>query len=80
MRFRLLLSKSALRAENVEAVWHVISNLEDFMKTWKARVKPAGSGASMEVQVQAKSYFDAKAMLEAKYGKGSITNGPMEAR
>ncbi len=50
------------------------------MKTWKARVKPAGSGASMEVQVQAKSYFDAKAMLEAQYGKGSITNMPMEVR
>lgn len=49
------------------------------MKTWKARVKPAGSSASMEVQVQAKGYYDAKAMLEAQYGKGSITIGPMEA-
>lgn len=48
------------------------------MKTWRARVRIGGS--STEVQVQAQSYFDAKRILEAQYGAGSITFGPTETR
>lgn len=46
------------------------------MKTYRARVKVGGS--SREVRIQAGSYFDAKALLEAQYGKGCITFGPVE--
>lgn len=79
MRFRLLLRELSYKAEywlyaRLQNLW------ETAMRTFKARVKPAGSGSSMEVTVQAKSYFDAKAMLEAQYGAGSIVSGPMETR
>jgi hypothetical protein len=45
-------------------------------KTWKAKIK-IGSGIQ-EVTVQADSFFKAKEMLEAQYGKGSIWMGPTE--
>ena len=45
---------------------------------WKARVK-LPNGASQEVVVEADSYFNAKAMIEAQYGKGCITIGPQRA-
>ncbi len=47
-------------------------------KRWKARVR-LSNGSSQEVQVQADNYFNAKAMIEAQYGKGSIASGPTEA-
>ena len=49
------------------------------IKTFKARVR-LSNGSSQEVTVQADDYFKAKAMLEAQYGKGSISSGPMETR
>lgn len=48
------------------------------MKTYKARVRL--SGRTIEVQVQARGSLDAKALLEAQYGKGSVVFGPIEAR
>lgn len=79
MRFRLLLRELIYKA--VFGFCGRLQNLwETAMRTFKARVKPAGSGSSMEVTVQAKSYFDAKAMLEAQYGAGSIVSGPMETK
>ena len=47
-------------------------------KTFKAKIRLKG-GAVQDVAVDADSYFNAKAMLEAQYGKGSITYGPTEA-
>ena len=44
------------------------------MRIWKARVKPAGSVTSQEVKISAETYADAKAQLEAQYGKNSIVN------
>jgi hypothetical protein len=48
------------------------------MKTYKARIRL--NGRDMWVQVQARSMQDARAMIEAQYGKGSILNGPDEVR
>ncbi len=45
------------------------------MKTFKAYVKV--NGVSREVRIQAKSHGDAKSLLEAQYGKGSVSGGPM---
>lgn len=44
------------------------------MKSYKAKVKM--DGRYVEVVIQAQNIMDAKSMLEAQYGKGSITNGP----
>lgn len=43
-------------------------------KTYSAKIR-LKSGIQ-EVTVQADSYFKAKEMLEAQYGKGSIFSGP----
>jgi hypothetical protein len=48
-------------------------------RTWKAKVK-LPNGAWQEVTVQADSFFNAKAMLESQYGKGSVVSGPTEVR
>lgn len=48
-------------------------------KTWKAKIR-LGKGGIQEITVQADSYFNAKAMIEAQYGKGSIFFGPTEVR
>jgi hypothetical protein len=48
-------------------------------KTWTAKIK-LKNGAIQEVTVQADSFFNAKAILESQYGKGSIWSGPLEAR
>lgn len=41
------------------------------MDTYKARVKLGSSW--IEVQIQARNVFDAKALLEAQYGKGTVS-------
>jgi hypothetical protein len=43
--------------------------------TYKAKVK-LSNGSIQEVTVQADSYFNAKAMIEAQYGRGRIFSGP----
>jgi len=43
--------------------------------TYKARVK-LPNGSSQEIRVQADSAQNAKAMIEAQYGKGCILNAP----
>lgn len=48
-------------------------------KTWKAKVR-LSNGSWQEVIVQADTYFNAKAMLESQYGKGSIKIGPTQTR
>jgi len=48
------------------------------MKTFKAHMRM--NGRTVEVQVQARNMLDARAMLEAQYGKGSIAVGPFEVR
>lgn len=48
------------------------------MKTWKARVTINKQGR--EIQVQAKSHSDAKAIIESQHGKGCIQSGPTEVR
>lgn len=53
------------------------------IKTYKARVKIKTGQSSSTVQavtVQADSPFNAKAMLEAQYGKGCIMSPPVESR
>jgi len=47
-------------------------------KTFKARVK-LGSG-QQEVTVEADSPVKAREMLEAQYGKGSLTGTPVEVK
>ena len=42
------------------------------MQGWKAKVRPGGKGPMMDVQIQANNSFDAKRLLEAQYGKGSV--------
>jgi hypothetical protein len=46
--------------------------------TYKARIK-LSNGSTQEIRVQADSSFNAKAMIEAQYGKGCILNGPSKA-
>jgi hypothetical protein len=46
------------------------------MKTYKAMVRV--NGVLIEVQVQARSYFDAQRQLEGQYGRGSIALYPQE--
>jgi hypothetical protein len=43
--------------------------------TWKAVVR-LPNGFHQEIRVQADSQGNARAMLEAQYGKGSILSGP----
>jgi hypothetical protein len=47
--------------------------------TFKATIR-LKNGAVQEITVQADTYFNAKAMIEAQYGKGSIFIGPIEVR
>ena len=47
-------------------------------KTYKAKIKL--KTGYQEVTVQADNSFNAKAMLEAQYGKGCIFTGPSEVR
>lgn len=47
------------------------------MKKFKARVRVNGN--QIEVRIEARNQSEAKALLEAQYGKGSITFGPVEA-
>ena len=49
------------------------------MQAWKARVRPGGKGSVVDVQIHANSNFDAKKLLEAQYGKGSVIGMPMRA-
>jgi hypothetical protein len=49
------------------------------IKTWKATVK-LPTGMQQQVTVQADSPWNAKAMLEAQYGKGCVKFGPQEVR
>ncbi len=46
-------------------------------QTYKARIKIGNGGGSQEVTVQADTTYNAKKMLEAQYGKGSIIFGPV---
>ena len=46
------------------------------MKTFKATVRM--NGRAVEIQVQARTAADARAMLEAQYGKPAILYGPHE--
>lgn len=50
------------------------------MATYRARVKPDGKGSPIVVTVEAKTGQEAKRMLEAQYGKGSIVNSPERRR
>ena len=43
--------------------------------TWKAVVR-LSNGFHQEVRIQADSQSNAKAMLEAQYGTGSVLSGP----
>lgn len=49
------------------------------VKTYKAKVK-LSNGSVQDVTVQADSPFNARAMLEAQYGTGSIFSFPSEVR
>jgi hypothetical protein len=42
-------------------------------ETWKVKVR-LESGALQEVTVRADSYLNARQMIEAQYGKGSIAS------
>jgi len=44
---------------------------------WKAKVK-LSNGSWQEVTVQADTMFNARAMLESQYGKGSIMIPPQK--
>lgn len=48
-------------------------------KTYKAKVR-LPNGSVQEVRVEADSSLNARSMLEAQYGKGSIFSSPTEAR
>lgn len=48
------------------------------MKKWKAKVRV--SGRTTEVFIDAKSTADAKALLEAQYGKGCVMGVPIEVK
>ena len=48
-------------------------------KTYKAKVR-LPNGSVQEVRVEADSSLNARAMLEAQYGKGSIFSSPTEVR
>ena len=47
------------------------------MHTYKARVK-LSNGMIQEIRVQAENSNNARAMIEAQYGKGSINSGPFK--
>ena len=46
--------------------------------TWKAVVR-LSNGFQQEIRILADSQSNARAMLEAQYGKGSILSGPWRA-
>jgi hypothetical protein len=48
-------------------------------RTWSAKIK-LPNGSVQEVIVQADTSWNAKAMLESQYGKGSIVIGPFAVR
>ncbi len=54
------------------------------MKTWEATVRvPNGSGSSyqnVKTRVQTSDYNQAKMLLEAQYGRGSISTNPREVK
>jgi hypothetical protein len=51
------------------------------MKTWKSRVQIAGKGPGVDVQVQAKSYSDARKIILGQYPPGTkILAGPTEVK
>ncbi len=54
------------------------------MKTWEATVRvPNASGSSyqnVKTRVQASDYNQAKMLLEAQYGRGSISTNPREVK
>ena len=45
------------------------------MRTWSAKVR-LSNGGFQEVYVQADNYFNAVAMIESQYGRGSTVFGP----
>lgn len=50
------------------------------MATYKARVKPGGKGASVEVTIEARNAPDARRILEGQHGKGSVVGNPRVQR
>ena len=50
------------------------------LKTWRARVRITGKATLTEVQIQASGAVDAKKLLEAQYGKGSVRTQVTEVR
>lgn len=48
------------------------------LHTYKGRVK-LSNGKIEEVRVQASDSNNARAMIEAQYGKGNINSGPFKA-
>ena len=48
-------------------------------KTYEATIKLQG-GSLQKVRVDADSTFNARKMLEAQYGKGSVVMSPSEVR
>lgn len=49
------------------------------MRKYKADVK-LPNGSTQQIVIDANSPANAKAMLEAQYGKGSVRTGPVEVR
>jgi hypothetical protein len=45
------------------------------MRTWSAKIR-LSNGGFQDVYVQADNYFNAVAIIEAQYGRGSIVFGP----
>jgi hypothetical protein len=46
---------------------------------WSAKIR-LSNGMIQEITVRADNYFNAKAMIEAEYGRGCIYFGPIQAR
>ena len=56
---------------------HQTMEMQMALKTYEATVRFPSTGTSQKVTVQADNLNNAKAMIEAQYGKGNITFGPM---
>ena len=49
------------------------------LKKYKVKIK-LSTGVQQDIFVQADTSFNARTMVEAQYGKGSIMMGPTEVR
>ena len=79
----LTLSRSEHTCFSLEVMQYVLNpvkqSLGALMLTWYAIIRLADTGAQQRVTVKADSYWNARQMLEALYGREAVVFGPNRA-